>query len=144
MTLTGEAIELKGRRLTIDLQGHSLSCARAGLVKLSFGSDVTIQNGKIYAPRIADDTTAEHKFVIKKARLLLKNISLDCDGYKNQSIWQYRVFNVSQDLDEMLDGVGRSDVEFDKDCVIQFHDCNQGECLVCSITPYSELSTAWL
>lgn len=83
MSLTGEALELKGRKLTIDLQGHSLSCNRASLIKLSFGSDLTIQNGTIYVPRIAADDTAEHKFVVKKAKLLLKNISLDCDGYKN-------------------------------------------------------------
>lgn len=42
MTLTGNALELKGRKLTVDLQGHSLSCNRASLVKLSFGSDLTI------------------------------------------------------------------------------------------------------
>lgn len=44
----------------------------------------------------------------------------------------------------MLDGIGHSDIEFDKDCSIRFHDCNQGECLVCSIAPYNELSSAWL
>lgn len=44
----------------------------------------------------------------------------------------------------MLDGIGHSDIEFDKNCSIRFHDCNQGECLVCSIAPYKELSSAWL
>ena len=43
----------------------------------------------------------------------------------------------------MLDAVGRSELEFDKDCVVRFHDCNNGECLVCSISPYSSVASVY-
>lgn len=141
--LTGSVLNFQRRKLIIDLNGHTITCSRRGLLGVYFGADITIQNGTIYAPRISADTVAEYKFQVNRGKLLLKNVHLDFDGSKNESIWQYRVFNMSQQQNEMLDAVGRAEIEFDKDCVVRFHDCNHGECLVCSISPYSYVASTY-
>ena len=50
--LTGDVLNFNNRKLVIDLNGHTLSCNRSRLLGVYFGSDITIQNGTIYAPRI--------------------------------------------------------------------------------------------
>lgn len=144
MVLTGSALDLSSRNLVIDLNGHSISCERPGLIIVQQGSNITIQNGTIYAPKITNDTTTnEYKFQVYRGKILLKNVYLDLDGSNNASVWKYRVFNLGQKMDEMLVEVGHSEVEFDKDCVVRFHDCNLGEAFVCSLSPYSLVSSAY-
>jgi hypothetical protein len=50
--LIGDVLNFNNRKLVIDLNGHTLSCNRSRLLGVYFGSDITIQNGTIYAPRI--------------------------------------------------------------------------------------------
>lgn len=140
----GNMLALSARQLVMDLQGHTISCNRPCLFELSYGSELVLQNGSIYAPRISETASdTEYKFKIFNARLLMKDIYLDCDGSRSKSQWNYRIFNLGQSYDEMTSDVGRSYVEFDKSCRINMHDCDNGEHLIVSISPYSSVSSAY-
>lgn len=142
VNLTSGSLQISQRKITVDLNGHSLSCSRSSLVTLAFGGELTIQNGTIYLPKVFEDDEnhsygEEDKFVIFQGRLVLKNVRIDADLSKNGYIWDYTMFYLTQDRSEIeLNDHGRSYLEIDKNCSIDMHEANLGECMICTFSPF--------
>jgi len=108
MELTGSQLGLSRRKLTIDLRDHTISCNRASLCYLAYGTELTVQNGNIMLPKVYT-SGSETKFAIYHGHLTLKNVNIDANASRNDSVWNYRMFNMSQTVDELTsDGYGRS------------------------------------
>lgn len=84
MDFTGTELVLSGRNLIFDLRDHSISCSRGQLVHIKDGTNLTVQNGSMFIPKISADSDNEFKFWIFRGKLSLKNMKIDADAENNK------------------------------------------------------------
>jgi len=127
-------LELSGRTLTIDLQGHTFTCTSRNLVNLRLGSDITVQNGKLVLSSLGGNEE-ESKFKIGHGTLSLKNMNIEADVVNSVN---YRLFDLSQNFETEIAGVttGNSAVNLDKDCTINVYAGDSKATLFYVSSPY--------
>ena len=126
------------RKIIIDFHDHTISCSASQFIGVSYGTELILQHGKFILPKMSDTASNEFKFQIGHGKISLKDIKIDADISKNNSTWNYRMFNISQQYDEFADRseYGRSELDIDKDCEIDVYNSKHSECVIVTFSPY--------
>lgn len=122
--------------IDIDLNQHSISCDAATFALVAYDGKIIVRNGKLYVPKINADAS-ETKFAIYRGEVRLEDIEVDADASANVSQWNYRVFNISQSSNEILDidNAGASVLKIGSNAKIDLHNAHKGEALIVCFSP---------
>lgn len=133
-------ITLENRRMTIDLNGFTLSNRGTDssdyVFWLSDGSVLTVRNGKM------SFTGEGVKFHVGYATLTFDDVDVDIDYSLNTGVWNTDLITCSHQYGESRLDEGKSVVNIGRNASIRMHDARLGETLITMFSMYWALKKA--